>query len=238
MYNILIVEHDTDTLDMISRLLRREGYAVQSASTAHQALQMLETASPDLMIISMQLPVMNGLELTSQVRADQRLANVPIILLNGPDTSYGVADALGAGGDDYLRKPFALRELGARIRALLRRSRLLASEVPLLRIQPDTLTVYVGNREVHLTQVEFELLMFLCSAPNELHATGDLLMRVWDYPHGAGDTALVRNHVRNLRRKIEDDPERPAIIQSRHGRGYSVRAQVSIERSALGSPPR
>lgn len=238
MYNILIVEHDRDTLDMISRLLRREGYAVQSASAAHQALRMLEMASPDLMIISMQLPVMNGLELTSQVRADQRLANVPIILLNGPDTSYGVADALGAGGDDYLRKPFALRELGARIRALLRRSRLLASEVPMLRIQPDTLTVYVGNREVRLTQVEFELLMFLCSAPNELHATGDLLMRVWDYPHGAGDTALVRNHVRNLRRKIEDDPERPAIIQSRHGRGYSVRAQVHIEHSALGSPPR
>lgn len=236
MYTILIVDHEADTLDMLSRLLRREGYTVQAAMSAHQALQMVEVDPPDLMVISIAMPVMDGLELTRRVRSGSRSARLPIILLNSADTPFGVADALGAGADDYLRKPFALRELSARIRALLRRSQAAPSELPLLRILPDSLTVYVGSRQVMLTQVEFELLMHLCAAPNQLHSTCDLLAEVWDYPQGAGDTALVRNHVRNLRRKIEDDPERPVIIQSRHGRGYAVRAQVRIEIRSLGSP--
>jgi DNA-binding response OmpR family regulator len=107
--------------------------------------------------------------------------------------------------------------------------------MPSLRIFPDTMAVYVNDRCVELTQVEFDLLMFLCGAPNQLHSTQSLLSDVWQYPNGAGDTALVRNHIRNLRRKIEEDPDHPSIIQSRHGRGYAVRAAVKIEHNAVGS---
>jgi DNA-binding response OmpR family regulator len=86
----------------------------------------------------------------------------------------------------------------------------------------------VDGREVELTQVEYELLLYLCREPDKLHSTHELLMKVWQYPSDAGDAALVRNHVRNLRRKLEIAPERPEIVQSRHGRGYTVRAQIEF----------
>ncbi|NWG16353.1 MAG: response regulator transcription factor [Chloroflexi bacterium] len=236
MYKILLVDNDAETLDMIEQLLKREGYVVAKATSSYDALHMIETAPPHLLVISMHLPGGgDGLALCRKLRAMPLTAQTPILFLNDADSSYGVADALDAGGDDYLRKPFALRELAARVRAHLRRINRQDDNLPTLRIVPHSLTVYVNDRKVMLTQMEFDLLLFLCSAPNQLHSTQTLLSDVWRYPHGTGDTALVRNHVRNLRRKIEDDPERPAIIQSRHGRGYAVRARVEIEQPVAGS---
>lgn len=229
MHKILIVDNDAETLAMIEQLLQREGYTVSKAVSAHDTLRMVDTDAPDMLVINMLLPGMDGLTLCRRLRANAQTAKTPILFLNGIDSPYGVADALDAGGDDYLRKPFALRELAARIRAHLRRATRQSDDLPSLRIVPDSLTVFVNDRKVLLTQVEFDLLLFLCSTPNQLHSTQTLLSDVWQYPRGTGDTALVRNHVRNLRRKIEDDPERPAIIQSRHGRGYTVRARVEIE---------
>jgi DNA-binding response OmpR family regulator len=235
MYKILLVDNDAETLDMIEQLLKREGYVVAKATSGHDALRRVEAAPPDMLVVSMHLPGMDGLALCRRLRAAPLTSRTPILFLNEADSSYGVADALEAGGDDYLRKPFALRELAARVRAHLRRIHRQSDDLPRLRIVPDSLTVYVNERKVMLTQMEFDLLLFLCSAPNQLHSTQTLLSDVWQYPRGTGDTALVRNHVRNLRRKIEDDPERPAIIQSRHGRGYAVRARVEIEQETVSS---
>lgn len=229
MYKILVIDTDFETVNMIEHFLRREGYKVLSAFNVRDALIHLEKNTPDLCIIDTAAVGFDGLALCRKIRSSNRMANLPV-LLTGSNGQYSVTNALEAGGDDFVAKPFALRELAARVRAHLRRvSGNLNDAMPMLRIMPETQTVFINDREVPLTQVEFELIAFLCRKPNQLHRTEDLLTGVWQYPRGAGDAALVRNHVRNLRRKIEEDPERPAIIQSRHGRGYAVRASIRVE---------
>jgi len=234
MYKILLVDDDVETLRMVEQYLEREGYIVDTALSAREALNMVETDAPELFIISTYLSGMDGLLLCRKLRDNPRTANLPIIFLTSQGSPYGVSDALGAGGDDYLRKPFALRELSARIRAHLRRSaNYTGDDAPTLTVLPHNLTVLVNDRKVTLTQVEFDLLMFLCHSPHQLHSTQDLLTDVWRYPEGTGDAALVRNHIRNLRRKLESDPERPSIIQSRHGRGYAIKARIQIENQII-----
>lgn len=229
MYEILVVDDDAQTLDMVELVLQREGYSVIRAFSAQEALSHIEEMTPDLFVVDAVLPEMDGLALCRKLRAHHRTANVPIIFVTGQDSPYSVAEALNSGGDDYIRKPFAPRELTARIRAHIRRSFYLDGDVPNVRILPKTYRVYVNDREVSLTRVEFDLLKYLCVSPYRLHSTDDLLANVWQYPDGVGDAALVRNHIHNLRRKLEDDPERPAIIQSRHGRGYVVKAHIAID---------
>lgn len=235
MVKILIVEDDLETLSSMEQYLGREGYTVLKTLSAREALTISEESNPDLYVINTYLPSgMDGLMLCRKLRSNPRTANAPIIFLTDQGTRHAVTDALDAGGDDYIKKPFALRELSARVRAHLRRvNGGINDGTPTLRIIPDTLTVYVNERKVVLTQVEFELLKFLCHSPQQLHSTENLLMDVWQYPRGSGDAALVRNHIRNLRRKLEDDPERPAIIQSRHGRGYGIKARIQFETAAL-----
>lgn len=229
MYKIVIVENDLETASMMDHFLKREGYKISCVYSVRDALVMLDKNIPDMLIIDTSSPSLDGIGLCQRLRTTSTCAHLPIIL-TGHNTRHNVTEALGAGGDDFISKPVAPRELAARVRAHLRRvSGTLADALPTLQIVPETQTVVVNQREVILTQVEFELLNHLCRKPNQLHRTQDLLTEVWQYPHGSGDAALVRNHVRNLRRKIEDDPERPAIIQSRHGRGYSVRASIRFE---------
>ncbi|MBL8165323.1 MAG: response regulator transcription factor [Anaerolineae bacterium] len=236
MYNILVVDNDIETVESVDKYLTREGYQVARAYNAREALMLSERDMPSLFLINTAIPG-DGLALCRRLRANVRSANVPILFLTETRTSHSIADALEVGGDDIIRKPFALRELAARVRAHLRRvSGVNGDDMPMLRILPDRLTVVVNDRPVVLTQVEFELLSFLCSTPDQLHSTHDLLHSVWRYPAGTGDAALVRNHIRNLRRKVELDPERPSIIQSRHGRGYAVRARVFIDDQIVASP--
>jgi DNA-binding response OmpR family regulator len=228
MSKILIVENDAEVLGAIELMIQREGYEVWTARSAQAALNYIEEETPDLCVINAVLPGIDGVALCRKLRSHTNTASISIMVLNDNDSPYTIADVLNAGGDDSMRKPFAQRELAARIRAQLRRQGHSSSsgEMPVLRLNSATSAVFVNEREVMLTQVEFDLLNYLCSAPNIMHTTSDLLTFVWQYPRGTGDAALVRNHVRNLRRKLEDDPERPAIIQSRHGRGYVVRAKV------------
>lgn len=231
MSKILIVENDAEVLGAIEQMIQREGYEVWTARSAQAALDFIEEDAPDLCVINAVLPGIDGVALCRKLRSHSNTAGISIMVLTDRDSPYSVADVLNAGGDDSMRKPFAQRELAARIRAQLRRMGQGASgsDVPVLRLNSATSAVFVNEREVMLTQVEFDLLHYLCSAPNTMHTTSDLLTYVWQYPRGTGDAALVRNHVRNLRRKLETDPERPAIIQSRHGRGYVVRAKVQGE---------
>lgn len=236
MYKILVVDDDAQMLELIGQLLEREGYRVMTATSAREVTQLLKTQLPDLFIIDVVLRDVDGLSLCRQLRRDQKTRNQPIIFIASQNSSYDVSDALAAGGDDYVAKPFAVRELIARLRAHLRRvvSAVPESDLPRLQIIHNTRTVLVDGREIDLTQVEYELLTYLCNAPTKLHSTQDLLINVWQYPPDAGDAALVRNHIRNLRRKLEISPERPEIIQSRHGRGYTIKAEIEFsEESSL-----
>lgn len=234
MGKILLVNNDAEILGMMEQLLEREGYEVWKARTAQAALSMVSGNPPDLCVIEADLPGFDGVALCRKLRSYPETSNIPIIVLTDADSLYSVADILEAGGDDSLRKPFAQRELAARIRAQLRRASFYAGDgdLPVLQLQPDSCSVSVNGRQVMLTQVEFDLLRYLCRTPQQMHTTADLLTNVWQYPHGTGDAALVRNHVRNLRRKIEDDSEHPTIIQSRHGRGYVIRAHIQTEERA------
>jgi DNA-binding response OmpR family regulator len=233
MYQILIVDDDVQMLDMVELVLRREGYDVLRANSGQHALEMLRTTSPDLFVIDMMMPGIDGLSLVRRLRENPDTATSPIIFLTGAPAHLGVVDALDSGADDYLRKPFVARELSARVRSLIRRTtHYVEAEAPEIRLYQALYQVGIGVRLVTLTPVEFELLKFLCKTPFEMHTAEDMLMKVWHYPHGVGDAALVRNHVRNIRRKIELDPDHPTLLQSRHGRGYVVKARATIVESA------
>lgn len=233
MYEIMIVDDDIQMLDMVELVLRREGFTVKRASSGFDALEQTSDQTPDLFVIDAMMPEMDGITLCRKLRAHPLTSNTPIIFLTGNTSSNNVVDALNSGGDDFIRKPFVPRELIARVRAHIRRSALYGEEnVPILRIVPTQFRAFMESRELTLTRVEFDLLKYMCSAPHKLHSTEDLLAGVWQYPKGVGDAALVRNHIHNLRRKIEDDPERPAVIQSRHGRGYVVKARVLVDDEA------
>lgn len=230
MYEILVIDDDVQILDIVEVILKREGYRVLRAASAPEAFKLLSTTTPDLFVIDAVLPDVDGVVLCKRLREMSHTATIPIIFLTGQTTPYGVVEALNSGGDDYVRKPFAPRELAARVRALIRRSvQYMEADVPTVRIVPRQFRVFVGDREVSLTRVEFDLLRFLCETPYRLYTAEQLLASVWQYPDGVGDAALVRNHIHNLRRKIENDPERPMILQSRHGRGYVVKARAEIE---------
>lgn len=229
MSKILIADDDTTILRLVEQTLNTEGYKIYKAHSGQEALAIVDSVKPDLFLLDLGLPKIDGLSLCRQLRANPETSNSPIIFLTGQKSQYSVSESLEAGGDDFIRKPFAVRELAARVRAHLRRSSNFTSDSDIaLKIVPGTYQVFVDSREVMLTRIEFDLLTFLANMPNKWHGTQDLLQGVWHYPDGVGDSALVRNHIRNLRRKLEEDPDHPEIIQSRHGRGYSIRAQIEF----------
>lgn len=233
MSRILIADDDRAMLVMVSRVLRDEGYAVTTARSIDEVLEYVEQEPPDLLLLDLALSnVEDGISLCRKLRANTRTADMPIVFLTGHRDIESAVQALEAGGDDYVRKPFVIRELTARIRAHLRRATSAdpANSVT-LRINPHTFQVFVNDREIMLTRIEFDLLLFMSRNGHRWHSTQDLLGGVWNYPPGVGDTALVRNHIRNLRRKLEINPDYPAIIQSRHGRGYSIQTQVKVQES-------
>lgn len=228
MYKIMTVDDDVNNLKMVEQMLSdMEGYSVIKARSGLEALRLAQFDKPDLCILDIGMPHMDGVTLCRALRAMPAFSEIPIIFLTANNTSYTVADALEAGGDDYVKKPFAVRELAARVRAHLRRTKR-NEEMPRLQVMRKTYQAFLNGREVGLTRIEFDLLHFLSKNPGHWYTTQELLEKVWLYPAGIGDTALVRNHVRNVRRKLEDNPDKPAIIQSRHGRGYAVRADVTI----------
>lgn len=227
MYKVMIVDDDVNILRMIEQLLEQENYTVLKARSGLEALRIAQFDKPDLCILDVGMPHMDGVVLCRTLRTLPDMEEVPIIFLTAHNTSYTVADALNAGGDDYVRKPFSMRELAARIRAHLRRAKQ-TDTTPSLQIMTKTYQVFLNQTEILLTRIEFDLLKFLAESPDDWYTTQELLEKVWDYPSGVGDAALVRNHIRNIRRKLEDNPDKPSIIQSRHGRGYAVRANIQI----------
>jgi DNA-binding response OmpR family regulator len=221
--SILLVDDDARLREIVGMALEGEGYGVRTAASAEEAEGMLDGLEPDLLILDVMLPGKDGFELAREIRTRSL---VPILMLTAKTDTIDVVVGLESGADDYVTKPFVTKELVARIRALLRRSRAgdsVARRITVgdLEIVPEAASVTKGGQPVHLTKTEFKLLLALASRPNQVFTRELLLQQVWEYDY-FGDSRLVDVHVRRLRWKIEDDPRNPKIVQTVRGLGYKV----------------
>src|SRR5215207_7507839 len=224
--HILAVDDDIEVLETLGRVLKHEAFDVTLASSGQQALTYLETHTPELVILDIIMPEMDGITLCRQLRRDSRFIPLPILFLTAKGGTDDIVSVLDAGADDYVIKPFELAELRARIAALLRRGiRDKRSDAVLqigdLRLDSDTYQVWVENTPIQLTSTEHRLLRYLMEHPNQALSPSHLLQAVWEYPPNTGDPDLVRAHVRNLRAKIEKSTERK-YIRTIHGVGYMI----------------
>ena len=221
---ILTVEDDERIRTAVSLALEEEGWEVEEAANGEDALVAFAQNPSDVVLIDIMLPGIDGFEVCRRIR---RLGDVPIVMVTARSDSHDVVAGLEAGADDYLRKPFDPKELSARVRALLRRSRPSGSPAQMvfdqLEVIPDEGVVRLAGDEVHLTRTEFRLLVELASSPGKVMSRPDLLERVWarDY---FDDERLVDVHVRRLRTKIEPDPANPRYVVTVRGMGYKLQA--------------
>ena len=223
--SILLVDDDARLREIVGMALEGEGYGVRTAASAEEASGILEGLDPDLLILDVMLPGKDGFELAREIRTTSL---VPILMLTAKTDTIDVVVGLESGADDYVTKPFVTKELVARIRALLRRSRATDSvarriTIGELEIVPEAASVTKNGQPVHLTKTEFKLLLALASRPNQVFTRELLLQQVWEYDY-FGDSRLVDVHVRRLRSKIEDDPRNPKLVQTVRGLGYKVAA--------------
>jgi DNA-binding response OmpR family regulator len=218
---VLVVDDEPVIRDVVARYLEREGYRVVQCGDGETARQLVQRHSPDLVVLDIMLPGIDGLEVCRWIRSR---SDTPVILLTarGEETDRIVGLELGA--DDYVVKPFSPRELAVRARNVLRRSGATPSRDE--RLAFDRLTIDAGTREVakdgvplRLTAREFDLLWFMASNPRRVFSRDHLMSSVWGY-EAAMDTGTVTVHMRRLREKVEDDPSEPAHLQTVWGVGY------------------
>jgi DNA-binding response OmpR family regulator len=222
---ILAVEDDERIREAVKLALEDEGWTVQGAASGEEAVDLFAHHVPDVVLIDIMLPGIDGFELCRTLR---RSSDVPIVMVTARNDTHDVVAGLEAGADDYLTKPFAPKELSARIRALLRRARTSDSVSAHLRfgdleIIPDEGVVRRAGEEIHLTKTEFRLLVELASTPGRVFSRETLLERVWGYGY-FGDGRLVDVHVRRLRTKVEADPANPRHVVTVRGLGYKLQA--------------
>jgi DNA-binding response OmpR family regulator len=217
---VLVVDDEPIVREVVATYLRREGYRALEAADGLTARDLIERAQPDLVVLDVMLPGIDGLELCRWIRAR---SEVPVIMLTARGEEADRIVGLDLGADDYVTKPFSPRELVARVRTVLRRA---PGAAPERRIEAGPLRIDAGTREVtrngdalKLTAKEFDLLWFLASSPRLVFSRDQLMDRVWGY-EAAFDTGTVTVHVRRLREKIEDDPSRPRHVQTVWGVGY------------------
>ena len=233
MARILVVDDEDLVLSVVRHSLRGEGYEVFAAADGRSALSLARRHLPDLIILDINMPGLNGLEVCRRLRQDPALEATPILFVTGRIAVKDRVEGLDQGGDDYLPKPFDIGELTARVRALLRRAEHAGREgseaegaasvlVGRLRLDLRSRQATVGRSTMALTPTEFDLLHHLMTHPDEVFSTEELLQQVWGYHPGTGDTSLVRWHVRNLRAKIERDPAHPRFIKTVPRHGYTL----------------
>jgi two-component system, OmpR family, response regulator MprA len=219
---VLVVEDDAEIADVLRRTLRQEGHEVRSVADGVAALRMAEDFSPDLVILDLGLPKLDGVEVCRRLRAE---SDAPILILTARAQTDDRVEGLDSGADDYLVKPFERQELLARLRALMRRRppRGTASlSVADLRLNPDTREVHRGDRPIELTNREFELLEYLMRNERLVISRERLLEEVWGYdPMALTNTIDV--FISNLRRKLEAEGE-ARILHTKRGAGYVIRA--------------
>ncbi len=228
---ILIVEDEKNIVDILSYNLDREGYATLEAYDGETGLQLGLEQDPDLILLDLMLPRKNGFDVCKALRAAGR--TTPIIMLTAREEETEKGLGLELGADDYITKPFSMRELLARVKANIRRSGMAApaesarEEVPsgrleLGRISIDTeqMMAYKDGKSLDLTQREYELLKFLGSHPGKVFSREALMENVWNYEGYVGDVRAVDVAIRRLREKVEDDPAAPQFVVTRRGLGY------------------
>ena len=224
---ILIVDDEKDIVDLVAYNLEREGFAVVRAFDGQAAWDKVRSEKPDLVILDLMLPGMSGLEICKRIRGDAMTRNLPVIMLTARTDPVDIVLGLELGADDYVTKPFGVRELVARVRAVLRRQERERSAADSsgsftfrgLHIDFDSCTVTVNGKKVELSAREFKLLQFLAGRPGRVYSRDQLLDRVW------GDEAFVEPrtvdvHVSRLRAAIEPDKENPRYVLTVRGMGY------------------
>jgi DNA-binding response OmpR family regulator len=225
---ILVVDDEPDLVWAVKYALLDEGHEVLTAGDGLQALALARQERPDLFVLDVVMPGLDGIEVCREARRDLRLASVPILFLSSHDAVQDRVRGLDEGGDDYLCKPFDLTELKARVRTLLRRGAAPRDEADddacVLRaggVSLDTRdrSLAIDGVPVSLTPAEFGLLGFLMAHAGEVFSSRQLMEHVWGYQPGTGDPAVVRWHMKNLRTKIEPDSASPLYIRTvpRHG---------------------
>lgn len=225
---ILVVDDDEDVLKTIQISLTKNGYQVIAENNGFQALQTARREKPNLVILDISMPDMDGIEVCKQLRASQATVSVPILMLTARGNIESKTAGFEAGADDYLVKPFALQELNLRLKALLRRGTMDAAEAPAqlalgaLKLDCRTFDLTIQGRRVLLTPVEFDLLYYLMSHAGQVLSTEQLLRDVWQYPPGTGSSELVRAHIKNLRAKIEENPKEPTLLRTVGRFGYTI----------------
>ncbi|MFL5766893.1 MAG: response regulator transcription factor [Actinomycetota bacterium] len=221
--HVLVVDDEPIVLDVLGRYLSREGYGVETASDGEAALRAVEDSRPDLVLLDLMLPKVDGIEVCRWVRS--RADGTAVIMLTARGTETDRIAGLDLGADDYITKPFSPREVVARVRAVLRRLgpatkgdavTIVAGD---LEIDPRSREVRRSGTTLHLTPKEFDLLHVLAAEPGRVFSRIDLLDELWDFAFD-GDPATVTVHIRRLREKVEDDPSSPRHLVTVWGAGY------------------
>ena len=230
---IMIVEDDRQIQDFIAYSLMTAGFGVLTAGGVEEAMRKMRSKKPDIMVLDLGLPDGDGLDLIRRVR---KFSDIPIIVVSARDKEEDKIEALDRGAEDYITKPFSMRELLARVKANIRRSGMAAVgtsaqpsvggrlELGRISIDAELLMAYKDNAPLDLTQREYELLKFLASNPGKVFSREALMENVWNYEGYVGDVRAVDVAVRRLREKVEDDPASPQFVVTRRGLGYLFNA--------------
>ena len=219
---VLIVEDEKSIVDILRFNLGQEGYNCIAAYDGEAGLNAALTENPDLILLDVMLPKMIGFDVCRALR--EKGNNVPVIILTAREEEEDKVLGLEIGADDYITKPFSMRELMARVKANIRRTvmqtAIVETELPGFVINTESYQVLKNGKPVDLTQREYELLAFLAANPGKVYSRGDLMEQVWNYGYVGDDVRTVDVTVRRLREKIEDDPANPTRILTRRGVGY------------------
>jgi two-component system OmpR family response regulator len=220
---VLVVDDEPSIVDAVATALRYEGFQVEEAGTGREALKAAETQRPDLIVLDIMLPDLDGLEVTRRLRQDG--LRVPVLFLTARDSTEDKVSGLTVGGDDYVTKPFSLAEVVARVRAILRRVRVSGEDESVLRfgdlvLDEETHEVWRAGKPVHLTATEFNLLRYFMLNPRRVLSKSQILDHVWQYDYDGGDN-VVETYVSYLRKKI--DRLGPPLIHTIRLVGYTLR---------------
>ncbi len=225
---ILVVDDEAYIVELVKFNLEKEGYEVVVAHDGLKALDMVREELPDLIILDIMIPRMDGLEVCRLLKQDQAYKAIPIIMLTAKGEEFDTILGLEMGADDYIKKPFSPREMLARVNARLRALRILRAEKAVgqkicvfkeLIVVPEKYEVFLGEKKLELTPKEFELLTLMLSNPGKVYTREALLAKVWGYEF-SGDTRTVDVHIRHLRQKLSDDFSYPDYIETVRGVGY------------------
>jgi len=222
-HTVLVVDDEPMLRNLLTRLLQLEGYEVLEAEDGQTALDVVAREKPDLVLLDVMLPARNGLDVLGDLR---RTSRIPVILVSALAEEDDRVRGLKMGADDYVTKPFSAAELSARVESVLRRAEMRSTPAP-LRLSYDGLVIDLTTREVavagektEMTAMEFDLLVHLARSPRQVFSREQLLQDVWGSSSQWQSDATVTEHVRRLRRKIEEDPDNPRWITTVRGVGY------------------